>query len=94
MKILIEYESTWRNSFLEDFDGNNKPLPKKGRKFIASGQNISGMKSKPEYFIRREISKNTIMGIMNRLIGDQRKLYQARPALYPQIFISIDINGL
>lgn len=78
MKISIEYESSWRNSFLEDVDGNNKPLPKKGRKFIASGQNISGMKSKPEYFIKREISKNTVMGIMNRLIGDQRKLYQAR----------------
>lgn len=78
MKILIDYESAWRNSFLEDVDGNNKPLPKKGRKFIASGQNISGMRSKLEYFIKREISPNTIMGIMNRLIGDQRKLYQAR----------------
>ncbi|MBI4619348.1 MAG: hypothetical protein HY739_04180 [Desulfobacterales bacterium] len=78
MKILIEYESSWRNSFLEDFDGNNKPLPQKGRKFIASGQNISGMKSKSEYFIRREVSINTVMGLLNRLIGDQRKLYQAR----------------
>jgi len=78
MKIIIEYESSWRNSFLQDFDGNNKPLPKKGRKFIASVQNISGMKSKPEHFIKRKISKNTVMGVMNRLIGDQRKLYQAR----------------
>jgi len=78
MKILIEYESSWRNSFLEDFDGNNKPLPKKGRKFIASGQNISGMRSKAEYFIKREVSLNTVMGLLNRLIGDQRKLYQAR----------------
>lgn len=78
MNILIEYESSWRNSFLDDFDGNNKPLPKKGRKFIASGQNISGARSNPENFMRREITKNTVMGVMNRLIGDQRKLYQAR----------------
>ncbi|MCX5869207.1 MAG: type I-Fv CRISPR-associated protein Cas5fv [Deltaproteobacteria bacterium] len=78
MKIFIEYESSWRNSFLEDIDGNNKPLPKKGRKFIASGQNISGMKSNPEYFIRREVTIDTVMGLLNRLIGDQRKLYQSR----------------
>lgn len=76
MKILIEYESSWRNSFLDG--NNNEPLPKGGRKFIASGTNINGRSSKPENFIRRNISLDTVMGILNRLIGDQRKLYQAR----------------
>lgn len=27
---------------------------------------------------KRSVSKDTVMGILNRLIGDQRKLYQAR----------------
>jgi len=76
MKILIEYESSWRNSFLDG--NNNEPLPKGGRKFIASGTNINGRSSKPENFIRRNVSLDTVMGILNRVIGDQRKLYQAR----------------
>ena len=29
-------------------------------------------------FIERGITKDTVMGVLNRLIGDQRKLYQAR----------------
>jgi len=72
MKILIDYDSSWRNSFL---DGNNdKELPKKGRNYIAS---IKGL-SKAENFIEREVTKNTVMGVLSRLIGDQRKLYQSR----------------
>jgi len=74
MKITIEYEASWRNSFLEDIDGNNKPLPKTGRKFIGS---IEGLKKKENFFQRR-VTLDTIMGVLNRLIGDQRKLYQAR----------------
>ncbi|MDQ6990271.1 MAG: type I-Fv CRISPR-associated protein Cas5fv [Mariprofundaceae bacterium] len=72
MKIMIEYESSWRNSFLDG--SNNEELPKKGRKFIASMTNLK----KNENFIQREITLDTVMGILNRLIGDQRKLYQAR----------------
>ena len=34
MQIIIEYESSWRNSFLDG--SNNEPLPKGGRNFIAS----------------------------------------------------------
>jgi len=75
MKILIGYESSWRNSFLDG--SNNEELPKKGRKFIASGTNLND-RSHPENYIKREITLNTVMGIMNRLIGDQRKLYQSR----------------
>ena len=72
MKISIEYESSWRNSFLEG--SNNEALPKAGRKFIGSMTSLK----KPENFIKREITIDTIMGLLNRLIGDQRKLYQAR----------------
>ena len=72
MKITIEYESSWRNSFLDG--NNNEKLPKTGRKFIGSMTNLK----KPENFIKRDISLDTIMGILNRLIGDQRKLYQSR----------------
>ncbi|WP_321394085.1 type I-Fv CRISPR-associated protein Cas5fv [uncultured Desulfuromusa sp.] len=89
MKILIEYESSWRNSFLEDPDGNNKPLPKKGRKFIGSLTNIN--KADGEFFIKREVSKDTVMGVLSRLVGDQRKLYQARDGKYgPYYFKEIE----
>ncbi|REL26548.1 hypothetical protein DXX93_08120 [Thalassotalea euphylliae] len=74
MRIMIEYESSWRNSFLDG--SNNEPLPKAGRKFIASMTNLK----KPENFKKRDISIDTVMGVLNRLIGDQRKLYQARNA--------------
>lgn len=74
MEITIKYESTWRNSFLEDQEGNHKPLPAKGRKYIASGQALGNDKN----FIRRNITQETVLGVLCRLIGDQRKLYQAR----------------
>lgn len=71
MKITIEYESSWRNSFL---DGNNNEKPSKnGRKFIASVSALNG-----ENYKRREITIDTVMGVLNRLIGDQKKLYQSR----------------
>lgn len=72
MKISIEYESSWRNSFLDG--DNNEHLPKNGRKFIGSMTNLK----KPENVIKREVTYNTVMGLLNRLIGDQRKLYQSR----------------
>ena len=74
MRIDIEYEASWRNSFLAG--SNNEPLPKNGRKFIGSMTNLK----KSENYIRREVSIDTVMGILNRLIGDQRKLYQSRDA--------------
>ncbi len=75
MNIQIEYEASWRNSFLDG--SNDEPLPKKGRKFVASGTNLNDSKH-PENYIERNITLNTVMGVLNRLIGDQRKLYQAR----------------
>lgn len=72
MRIIIEYESSWRNSFLDG--SNDEKLPSKGRNFVAS---MTELKKSENYF-QREVTKNTVMGILSRLIGDQRKLYQAR----------------
>lgn len=72
MQIIIDYESSWRNSFLDG--SNNEALPKNGRKFIASMTELK----KGGNFKQHQITKDTVMGILNRLIGDQRKLYQAR----------------
>ncbi len=79
MQILIKYEASWRNSFLDG--NNNENLPKDGRNFVGSITKL-GQKNEEsgffENFIKRSVSHDTIMGIINRLIGDQRKLYQAR----------------
>lgn len=72
MKIVIDYESSWRNSFLDG--SNDEALPKKGRNFIASMTELK----KSQNFIPRQVSKDTVMGVLHRLIGDQRKLYQAK----------------
>lgn len=76
MKITIDYDSCWRNSFLGG--SNNEPLPKKGREFLGSMTNLK----KEGNFKVHNISIDTVMGLLNRLIGDQRKLYQARSKLY------------
>lgn len=72
MKIEIKYESSWRNSFLEG--SNNEPLPQGGRRFVGS---MTSLKKKDNY-ITRAVTHDTVMGLLNRLLGDQRKLYQAR----------------
>jgi hypothetical protein len=72
MRIIIDYESSWRNSFLDG--DNNEPLPQKGRKFVGSMTNLR----KPENFKKRQVTLDTVMGLLNRVIGDQRKLYQSR----------------
>ncbi|MEI7996265.1 MAG: type I-Fv CRISPR-associated protein Cas5fv [Methylococcaceae bacterium] len=78
MRITIKYEAAWQNSFLDG--SNNEPLPKGGRGFIGSMTNLSKRNSDGKYpnYIQREISHDTVMGVLNRLIGDQRKLYQAK----------------
>lgn len=72
MQITIEYAASWRNSFLDG--SNNESLPKNGRAFIASMTTLKQAGN----FKERLVTKDTVMGILNRLIGDQRKLYQAR----------------
>lgn len=90
MRITIQYEASWRNSFLDG--SNNEPLPKNGRGFIGSMTNLLKRDNdKYSNFIKRELSIDTIMGVLNRLIGDQRKLYQSRqsPSYY---FLDIEKN--
>lgn len=70
--IRISYEASWQNSFLDG--SNDEPLPKKGRNFIGSMRRLKEVGN----FKRRSITINTVMGILCRLIGDQRKLYQSR----------------
>ncbi|WP_201601381.1 type I-Fv CRISPR-associated protein Cas5fv [Psychrobacter submarinus] len=72
MRIIIDYEASWRNSFLDG--SNDEALPKRGRNYVASMTELK----KPENYHNRSVSKNTVLGILSRLIGDQRKLYQAR----------------
>ena len=73
MRIIINYNNIWNNSFLDG--DNNEPLPKKGRKYIAAGKSL---KLNSDAFKKRVITKDTVMGVLCRLIGDQRKLYQSR----------------
>ena len=76
MKIVIEYDSCWRNSFLDG--SNNETLPdKKGRKFVAASSSLND-RDHPENFKKVDLTITTILGVLCRLIGDQRKLYQAR----------------
>ncbi|UAL44527.1 hypothetical protein K8B83_06770 [Shewanella inventionis] len=76
MKITIDYDSCWRNSFLGG--SNNEALPKNGREFLGS---MTSLKTEGNFKVC-DNTLDTIMGILNRLIGDQRKLYQARSQMY------------
>lgn len=86
MRITIKYEASWRNSFLDG--SNSEPLPKGGRTFVGSLMTLGKRDDQGNYpnFIKREITHDTVMGVMNRLIGDQRKLYQSRNC--PKYFFS------
>lgn len=75
MKIIIEYHSIWQNSVL---DGSNDELFHKKsnpRNFKVSSKSTE----KPDV---KEITLNTVLGILYRLIGDQRKLYQTKREFY------------
>lgn len=87
MRITIEYESSWRNSFLSG--DNNSPLPPKGRAFVGS---MTELKKNSDNFIHRDITLNTVMGLLNRLIGDQRKLYQSREKKYSVTYYFEDLE--
>jgi len=80
MRISIEFDSCWQTSFLGD--DVKKPLHKvkaslnkpasEGymQKFVAT--------SKTKGETPAPITKNTVLGVLCRLIGEQRKLYQVR----------------
>jgi hypothetical protein len=77
MRISIKYEASWRNSFLDG--SNNEPLPKGGRGFVGSMKSLAERENEQFLnFKKREVTIDTVMGVLNRLIGDQRKLYQSR----------------
>ncbi len=69
MRIVIDYHSSWQASFLEGSD--QEPLPKNNRREFNASSKLT---------VKKDISitKNTVVGVLYRLIGDQRKLYQAR----------------
>ncbi len=66
MKIIIDYSSIWQNSVLEEAE-----ITISKRKFKASSKS----KEPPDV---KKITKNTVLGVLSRLIGDKRKLYQAK----------------
>lgn len=91
LQLTINYDSKWGNSFLGG--NNNSPLPKAGRPYLAALKNLNNSSEGEDNFIRRSITKDTVMGVLNRLIGDQRKLYQAR-ASQDYYFKEIEGNNL
>lgn len=68
MKIKINFQGGWENSFVE---GSIDDFGQK-RKYIGSG------KSGFENYKDIKTTKNTVLGILYRLIGDQRKLIQIK----------------
>lgn len=91
LQLTIPYESKWGNSFLDG--DNNSPLPKKGRSYVASSQKLNDATDGEQNFIRRTITIDTVMGVLNRLIGDRRKLYQSR-ACCDYFFKEVEVGGL
>ena len=87
MKISIEYEASWRNSFLDG--DNNSKLPSGGREYLGSMTTLK----KGDNFIQRNVTLDTVMGLLNRLIGDQRKLYQARDKVNSNTYFFEDIES-
>lgn len=70
MKIIIEYNSSWDGILL---DGLNDELNfNKNRKQLKKGTKDESIP------ISHSINKNTIMGILYRLVGEQRKLWMVR----------------
>jgi hypothetical protein len=69
MKIVISYTSAWENSFL---DGDIESHFNKTRTYVGSIQ--AGF----DTYKKVTTTKETVIGIVNRLIGEQRRLFQAR----------------
>ncbi|MCK4820202.1 hypothetical protein KA005_30845 [bacterium] len=87
MRIIIEYDSCWQNSVLDG--SNNQPLPKRGRNFIATSESLN--------IEHRPVTKDTVMGVLCRLIGDQKKLYQSRSDhryFFKELEDKVDFNHL
>jgi len=80
MRILIEFDSCWQTSFLAD--DVKKPVGKVSSKINKPSSNGYMQKFVATSGTRGEtpapLSLSTILGVLSRLIGDQRKLYQSR----------------
>lgn len=88
MRIVIDYHSCWQASFLEGSD--HEPLPKNNKREFNASSKSTAKKDVA-------ITKDTVMGVLCRLIGDQRKLYQARQAdhyFFNDIESSITFNPI
>lgn len=70
MRIVIKYDSCWQTGFL-DGDSNSAVCKKNNPRHFIATSSTRGEKSTP-------ISHTTVLGVLCRLIGDQRKLFQAR----------------
>jgi hypothetical protein len=73
MEVILRFNSAWQNSFISG--SNNEPIPKGGRVYEASCKKLGEGK---QFYRKQPISHNTVMGVLNRLIGDQRKLFTSR----------------
>ncbi len=86
MRIVIDYDSCWQTSFLGDDD--KKPiLQKEGSNNKKKTRNHHATDGYMQKFVATSgtrgeepapITDSTVMGVLCRLIGDQRKLYQSR----------------
>jgi hypothetical protein len=70
MKIIIEFDSCWQTGFLGGDPNKSVSKKENDRSFIATSK-TRGEKYQP-------ITLDTVVGVLLRLIGEQRKLYQAR----------------
>lgn len=69
MKLYVSYASSWRGQMLEG--NNSKDWFNRNRKVIRKGDLKSGF---VPYDVK--ISNNTILGIIYRLVGEQRRLWR------------------
>ncbi|MFV1872589.1 MAG: type I-Fv CRISPR-associated protein Cas5fv [Oleiphilus sp.] len=83
MKLLIEFDSCWQTSFLGGDPNKRVSKKENSRPFVATTK-TRGEKYQP-------ITLDTVMGVLLRLIGEQRKLYQVRES---DTYYFRDIEGV
>jgi len=71
MIIDITYEGKWSNSFLDDPKPRNEKGETPPRNYIAT---TSTLKSDPDAYRFRDITLNTIYGVLYRLVGARKAL--------------------
>lgn len=84
MKLYIDFSSIWQGILLEGSD--SKSYFNKVRKPITKGYN-----PKPPFCV--DITKNTVMGVIYRLTGEQRKLSQLNDYLNLENKIKFEVKN-